>query len=201
MAIYYHGSSVLFDSFDLSHALEGDGKAKFGYGVYVAGTYGSAAHYAFNKKRPENTDYYVYTVEIPDSCGDNCLSLLKGEPVADTIVRRAEEKLGAEIPAEAKVEGKYFRKYLANRLTGVSKSVPAMVGKATVEGEKAASAFLLSIGVELIRWPHDWGKPEGEMNMAVLDAAQVRIVRIEQVELDPKGHQLVPGSERLIKSL
>ena len=28
MAIYYHGSSVLFDSFDLSHALEGDGKAK-----------------------------------------------------------------------------------------------------------------------------------------------------------------------------
>ena len=31
MAIFYHGRSVLFDSFDLAHALEGDGKAKFGY--------------------------------------------------------------------------------------------------------------------------------------------------------------------------
>ena len=62
----YHGSSVLFDSFDLAHALEGDGKVKFGYGVYVTGNYESAAHYAFNKKRPENRDYYVYTVEILD---------------------------------------------------------------------------------------------------------------------------------------
>ena len=65
MAIYYHGSSVLFKSFDLSHALEGDGKVKFGYGVYLTSRYERAAHYAFNKKRPENKDYYVYTVEGP----------------------------------------------------------------------------------------------------------------------------------------
>ena len=29
MAIFYHGSSVLFSKFDLAHALEGDGKVKF----------------------------------------------------------------------------------------------------------------------------------------------------------------------------
>ena len=201
MAIFFHGSSVLFDSFDLSHALEGNGKAKFGYGIYVAGTYASAAHYAFNKKRPENRDYYVYTVEIPDCTRDNCLSLLKGQPVAESIVHRAEQRLGEGIPAEAKAEGKFFRKYLANRLTGPMRPVGKMVDKATVEGEKAASAFLESIGVELIRWPHDWGKPEGEMNMAVLDAAKVRIVRVEKVELEEKKHQLVPGSQRLIKAL
>ena len=199
MATFFHGSSVYFEKFDLSHALEGDGKAKFGYGIYVAGTYESAAHYAFNKKRPDNKDYYVYTVEVPDYNEDNCLSLLKEQPVAESIVRRAEEKLGELIPAEAKVEGKFFRKYLANRLTGNTKSVSKMVDKATVEGEMAASAFLKGIGVELIRWPHDWGKPEGEMNLAVLDAAKVRIVKIEKVELDPKKHQLVPGSEKLIK--
>ena len=199
MATFFHGSSVYFEKFDLSHALEGDGKAKFGYGIYVAGTYESAAHYAFNKKRPDNKDYYVYTVEVPDFNEDNCLSLLKEQPVAESIVRRAEEKLGESIPAEAKVEGKFFRKYLANRLTGNTKSVSKMVDKATVEGEMAASAFLKGIGVELIRWPHDWGKPEGEMNLAVLDAAKVRIVKIEKVELDPKKHQLVPGSEKLIK--
>ena len=199
MATFFHGSSVYFEKFDLSHALEGDGKAKFGYGVYVAGTYESAAHYAFNKKRPDNKDYYVYTVEVPDFNEDNCLSLLKEQPVAESIVRRAEEKLGELIPAEAKVEGKFFRKYLANRVTGNTKSVNKMIDKATVEGEMAASAFLKGIGVELIRWPHDWGKPEGEMNLAVLDDAKVRIVKIEKVELDPKKHQLVPGSEKLIK--
>lgn len=199
MAISFHGSSVLFDSFDLSHALEGDGKAKFGYGVYVAGTYESAAHYAFNKKRPDNKDYYVYTVEVPDFNEDNCLSLLKEQPVAESIVRRAEEKLGESIPAEAKVEGKFFRKYLANRVTGNTKSVNKMIDKATVEGEMAASAFLKEIGVELIRWPHSWSNPEGEMNLAVLDEAKVRIVKIEKVELDPEKHQLIPGSEKLIK--
>lgn len=44
--IFYHGSHVLFDEFDLSHALEGDGKVKFGYGVYVTSSYNSAAHYS-----------------------------------------------------------------------------------------------------------------------------------------------------------
>lgn len=200
MAIYYHGSSMLFDTFDLSHALEGDGKVKFGYGVYVAGTYASAAHYAFNKKRPENRDYYVYTVEIPDRTADNCLPLLKQVPVPTSIVARTEEKLGEKLPAEATVEGIPFRKYLANRLTGVEKSLKQMTDKASVEGEKAASAFLLSIGVDLIEWPHSWTSPEGEKNMAVLDDAKVRIVRIEQVELDPKGHHLIPGSERLVKA-
>jgi hypothetical protein len=68
-----------------------------------------------------------------------------------------------------------------------------------VEGEKAAAAFLLSIGVELIEWPHSWTSPDGEKNMAVLDDAKVRIQRIEQVALDEKGHQLVPGSQQLIK--
>ena len=41
MAIYYHGSPLLFDMFDLSHALEGDGKAKYGYGAYVTEAYAS----------------------------------------------------------------------------------------------------------------------------------------------------------------
>jgi len=199
MAVYYHGSSMLFDKFDLGHALEGDGKAKFGFGVYVAGTYGSAAHYAFNKKRPEIRDYYVYTVEVPDRTADNCLPLLKKVPVPPSIVARAEKKLGEAVPAEAKVEGIPFRKYLANRLTGATGSVRQMTDKATVEGEKAAAAFLLSIGVELIEWPHSWTNPDGEKNLAVLDDAKVCIRKIEKVDLDEKRHQLVPGSQRLIK--
>ena len=199
MAIYYHGSAKLFDAFSLSHALEGDGKAKFGFGVYVAGTYESAAHYAFNKKRPQIKDYYVYTVEIPDRTEDNCLTLMKKVPVSDSIIARAEEKLGETIPAEAKVEGIPFRKYIANKLTGNIGTVRQMTSTATDEGERAASAFLLSIGIQLIEWPHDWKKPEGEKNFAVLDDSLVRVLKIDKVDLDDKGHHLVPGSVRTLK--
>ena len=197
---FYHGSSAEpFDRFSLDHALEGDGKVKFGWGVYVTEKYSTAAHYAFNKHRPENKDFYVYTVEIPDRTPDNCLSLLKGVPVAESIVNRVEAKLGETIPAEAKVEGIPFRKYLANKLTGEDKPVKKMIDKATVEGEKAASEFLSSLGVDLIEWPYNWQKPEAEKNMAVPDDRNVRIVRIEKVELDSKGHQLIDGSQHIIK--
>ena len=198
--IFYHGSSAEpFDKFSLEHALEGDGKVKFGWGVYVTEKYPTAAHYAFNKHRPENKDFYVYTVDIPGRTPDNCLSLLKGVPVADSIVKRVEAKLGEPVPAEAKVEGIPFRKYLANKLTGQNLPVKKMIDKATVAGEKAASEFLAGIGVDLIEWPYNWQKPEAEKNMAVLNDRNVRIVRIEKVELDPKGHQLIEGSQQLIK--
>ncbi|MBR6268961.1 MAG: hypothetical protein IKR30_00105, partial [Bacteroidales bacterium] len=193
---FYHGSSAEpFDRFSLDHALEGDGKVKFGWGVYVTEKYNTAAHYAFNKHRPENKDFYVYTVEIPDRTPDNSLSLLKGVPVADSIVKRVEAKLGP-VPAEAKVEGIPFRKYLANKLSGLDLPVKKMIDKATVAGEKAASEFLSGIGVDLIEWPFNWQKPEAEKNMAVLDDRNVKIVRIEKVELDEKGHQLIEGSQK-----
>ena len=199
MALFYHGSSVLFDTYDLSHALEGDGKVKFGWGVYVTEKYSTAAHYAFNKKRPENMDFYVYTVQIPDRTEDNCLSLLKGVPVTASIVERVEKKLGEPVPAEAKVEGIPFRKWLANRLSGNVGPVKKMIDKATVAGEKAAAEFLRSIGVDLIEWPYNWQKPDAEKNMAVLDDRNVQIVCIEKVELDPKGHKLIEGSQQVVK--
>lgn len=199
MAIFYHGSSVLFDTYDLSHALEGDGKVKFGWGVYVTEKYNTAAHYAFNKKRPENKDFYVYTVQIPDRTDDNCLSLLKGVPVTASIVERVEKKLGEQVPDEAKVEGIPFRKWLANCLSDNVGPVKKMIDKATVAGEKAAAEFLGSIGVDLIEWPYNWQKPDAEKNMAVLDDRNVKIVRIEMVELDPKGHQLIEGSQQVVK--
>jgi hypothetical protein len=35
--------------------------------------------------------------------------------------------------------------------------------------------------------------------MAVLDDRKVRIIRIEKVELDEKGHHLIEGSQKVIK--
>ena len=35
--------------------------------------------------------------------------------------------------------------------------------------------------------------------MAVLDDARVKVVGIDKVDLDPKGHHLVEGSARVIR--
>lgn len=194
MEIFYHGTSVLFKKFDIAHALEGDGKAKFGFGTYVTEAYTSAAHYAYNKKRPENKDYYVYTVEIPDMTEDNHLSYTK--PVHPSIIERTEKALGEKIPDEVKALSKEFRKYVGNRLTGKTGTTKQLIDKADIEAEKAASEFFRQIGLEYYVWPQgSWTKPNGPTNRVVLNIDKIRIVRIDKVELDPKKYQLVEGSE------
>lgn len=180
MQTFFHGSSVLFPKFDLSHALEGDGKVKFGYGVYVTSHYRSAAHYA--GANPAAQQYYVYTVEVPDMLEDNYIAFK--EPVCPSILKRAEEKLGEAVPEKFVKDGKDFRKFLAKKLTG----------KVDLEGEKAASAFLTSIGVDFIVWPYNWKNPSLGTNRAILDDNNVRIVSVDQVQLDNKK-QLVEGSQ------
>lgn len=193
--ICYHGTSAEpFDRFDLSHILEGDGKCKFGVGVYVTSVYRTAAHYSGAKA--DARDHYVYTVEIPARREDNCLGFK--EPVHPEIVRRASDALGITIPPEACEQGSYFRKFLANQTTGNVTSVRKMISKADLEGEKSAARFLSGIGVELLCWPYNWKNPEAGTNYAVLDDRNVRILRIDRVQLDAKD-QLIDGSQETVR--
>lgn len=189
MGIYYHGTARLFKKYDLNHALEGDGKVKFGYGVYVTQTYRSAALYA-GKADKQSSVHYVYTVEVPDLTPDN--HLRNKEPVADAIISRAEKKLEKTIPAKITQDGKIFRKWLATELTGSK--------KVDVKSEKAAAEFLDPIGVMASVWPYSWTNPDSTLNRAIFNDNNVRIVKIESVELNAKG-EFVPGSEKTIKEL
>lgn len=181
MQTFYHGSSVLFSKFDLSHVLEGAAKIKFGAGLYVSSNPKSAAHYSGANKSAEN--HYVYTVEIPDLTEDNHIDFKK--PVHSDIVSRAETKLGHSIPEKYILDVKDFRKYLAKTLGGGS----------DIHSEKLASEFLVSIGVDFITWPYSWKNPDLGLNICVLDDSKIKIVKIHQVELDAK-QQLIAGSER-----
>ena len=196
MEILFHGTSLLFKKFDIAHALEGDGKAKFGFGTYVTESYTSAAHYAYNKKRPENKNYYVYTLEIPDMSADNHLFSIR--PVHPSIIERTEKALGEQIPEEARRVGKYFRKYVGNRLTGKEGTVKQLIGSADLDAEKVASKFFSEIGLEYFAWPQAQSKPDGLTNRVVLNIDKIRIVRIDKVELDLKKFQLIEGSEKEI---
>lgn len=182
--IFYHGSHVLFDKFDLSHALEGDGKVKFGYGVYVTSSYNSAAHYS--GADPDATEHYVYTVMGVPKLMDNYIAFK--QPVNPKIIIRAEEQLGCNIPENAIADGKEFRKFIAKKLTG----------KLDLEAEKAASKFLLSIGVDFIEWPYSWKNPDLGMNRAYLDESALVILQVDKVELDDKK-RLIEDSPKQIR--
>lgn len=59
MEIFYHGTCRLFDHFSLDHLGEGEGKSKFGHGIYITSSYKTAALYA-SKAAKANGDENCY---------------------------------------------------------------------------------------------------------------------------------------------
>ncbi len=109
-----------------------------------------------------------------------------------SIVERVETKLGKPIPKEKTLQGKEFRKWLGLTLTG-GKTVD-------VESERAAAEFLDGIGVFCNVWPQAQSKPDGLKNCAVFNAANVRIVKRERIEVELKGKKyvLVENSKQIV---
>ena len=195
--IFYHGTCHLFDRFSLSFLGEGEGKSKFGQGIYITSSYRSAALYAAKAaKANKKNSFYVYTVEVPLITEDNHIFSCK--PVNSNIVSRAEKEVGETIPEEVTVVGKYFRKYLGNLLTEQRTTTKKMMSKANASAENAVSEFLSKIGVVYLAWPQSQCKPDGDTNRAVLNENDIRIVKIEKVEVDEKN-RLLEGSEKLIE--
>ena len=171
----FHGSPFLFEKFDLSGAGEGTG-IKFGFGVYLTEVEASAVHYSQPRNLEFMPEHYLYTVEIPVLTEDNHLT--SATPVPSIIIDKVEEKLGTAAPEKVKAQGKEFRKWVGMTLTGGK--------KAGFAEEKAAAEFLNSIGVLYNVWPTAQTKPDGPKNIAVFDAANVRIVKREKIEIENK---------------
>lgn len=193
MAIYYHGTSLLFNHFDISHLFEGDGKCKFGVGEYASSVYATAALYAGKGKQSAS---YVYTIEIPDLKVDN--HIWSNKPVNQSIVDRIEDRLG-QLPDEVKATGKFFRKYIGNLLIDNKGTVKQMTSSLTTDGEIAVSKFLFSLDVIALVWPNSQSAPDnGEINIAILDDSIIKILKVESVELDSKGKCII-GSNKEVK--
>ena len=192
METFYHGTCRLFNESSLSFLGTGEGKSKFGQGIYVTSSYATAALYAAKAAKANGcNEIYVYTVEVPEIKDDNHLFSCK--PVSTSVVERTEKAIGEAFPDEVKAAGKLFRKYLGNLLTGQRGTVKKMMGKADAAAENAASKFLDEIGVDYLVWPQSQTKPDGDTNRAVLNESKIRILKIEQVEVDAKN-KLIAGS-------
>ena len=194
METFYHGTCHLFKEFSLSFLGTGEGKSKFGQGIYITSSYATAALYAAKAAKANGSDkIYVYTVEVPAIKDDNHVFSCK--PVNDAVVARTETAIGEAVPEEVKTAGKLFRKYIGNLLTGQRGTVKKMMGKADAAAEIAASKFLDSVGVDYLVWPQSQTKPDGETNRAVLNEGKIRILKVVQVDVDAKN-KLIPGSEK-----
>lgn len=195
---FYHGSCYLFDKFTLSFLGSGEGKSKFGHGIYITSSYKTAALYAAKAAKANGKKCcYVYTVEVPLLTDDNHIFSCK--LVNADVVQRVEKEIGEAIPDEVKSAGKLFRKYLGNLLTEQRSTIKKMMSKADATAESAASEFLNKIGIVYIAWPQSQTKPNGETNRAVLNDNDIRIVKVEQVKVDD-NNKLVEDSAIEIKS-
>ena len=194
--IFYHGSCYLFDKFSLSFLGSGEGKSKFGHGIYITSSYQTAALYASKAaKATGNENYYVYTVEVPVLVDDN--HIYSAQPVNKDIINLVEAAIGETLPNEVKEVGKYFRKYLGNLLIGNRKSVKQMRDSAKPAAEDAAAEFLARLGIVFLVWPRVQTKPDSETNRAVLNVKDIKILKIELVQCDA-NNKLIEGSEREI---
>ena len=193
----YHGTCYLFDKFSLSFLGSGEGKSKFGHGIYITSSYKTAALYASKAAKANGKECcYVYTIEVPMLNNDNHIFSCKA--VNPSVVDRVEKVIGEAIPDEVKRAGKYFRKYLGNLLIGQRATVKQMMAKADATAENAVSQFLNSVGVIYLAWPQSQAKPDGETNRALLNEKEIKILKIEQVECDDKN-KLIEDSKKLIQ--
>lgn len=194
--IFYHGSCYLFDKFSSAFIGLGEGKSKFGYGIYITSSYKTAALYAAKAAKVNGKEScYVYTIEVPLLTEYNHIFSCK--PINADVVLRVEKEIGEVIPDEVKTAGKLFRKYLGNLLTGQRATIKKMMSKADGVAESAVAQFLKKIGIVYLAWPLSQTKPDGDANRAVLNATDISIVKIEQVEIDAKN-KLIEGTEREI---
>ena len=190
--IVYHGTTSIFDHFDLAHLGEGEGKSKFGVGHYASTVYATAALYAGKCK---GRTKYVYTLEVPDLTDSN--HIVSAKPPHRSIIDKAEEHIG-QIPDEARSSGKAFRKYIGNHLLGNKGTVKKMIGSLSTEGEIKVSKFLYEIGVLYLVWAQSQATPDnGKINVAILDDSIIEIKKIETVELDEKGKLKKKSSTRI----
>lgn len=193
----YHGTCYLFDKFSLSFLGSGEGKSKFGHGIYITSSYKTAALYASKAAKANGKECcYVYTIEVPMLNNDNHIFSCKA--INASVVDRIEKVIGEAIPDEVKRAGKYLRKYLGNLLIGQRATVKQMMAKADATAENAVSQFLNSVGVIYIAWPQSQAKPDGETNRALLNEKEIKILKIEQVECDDKN-KLIEDSKKLIQ--
>jgi GH43 family beta-xylosidase len=68
-----------------------------------------------------------------------------------------------------------------------------MTSRADIEAEKAVSSFFDANGLVYFAWPQAQTKPDGITNRTVFNVENIRILKVEQVEVDANNNLVEPS--------
>lgn len=163
----------------------GEGKSKFGWGVYLTSAYATAVLYSGKGPGREAEDHYVYSVEIPDD--DRYFILHK--PVPEQIADLAEAEVGTVKDPSALEWGNDFRAELEEMLFMKNFGHKPKDKKEDGLAQKLFADWLYAHGFLGLAWPQSSWPKRGEdkqvdkLNIAMFSGEDIRISMIERVEV------------------
>lgn len=138
--IFYHGSAYTFDKFDMSKVGSGDGKNKYGFGLYFSDNEDTARYYfrelGIGKQKKTAKIYSVRLKNVDDYVGWE-------DEISDDLLQKVIKKLNSkmlyedaeEIERENNEYGLWSFRSLYEHLSVI------------LDGQKQATDFLNSLGV------------------------------------------------------
>lgn len=194
MKTYYHGTSKLFKEFrPLETIGTGEGKSKFGWGIYLTSSYATAVLYSGKGPGREAADHYIYSADIPDPEENQDKYFVLHKPVPQDLIKLVESEIGPIEDRTATEWGNDFRNALETMLfvkaNGRKPKDKADSGKA----QKLAADWFYSHGIIGLIWPQSSWPKKGEvkvvekLNIAMFNSADTHICKIERVDVEFKA--------------
>ena len=90
--IFYHGTCYIFDKFSLSFLGSGEGKSKFGQGIYITSSYKTAALYAAKAAKANGKKLGRPALTFPANWDKVYASWKSGEITAKTAMEMTDTK-------------------------------------------------------------------------------------------------------------
>ena len=117
---------------------------------------------------------------------------MSNPPPNAAIVAKVESALGVKAPAKVLAHGKLFRKWIGMTRTGSKTN--------GLEEEKSAAELLNSLGVLFNVWPTAQNKPDGEKNVAVFCEQNVKILKVEKIDVEQQAGKWVLTSREEVSA-
>lgn len=194
MKTYYHGTSKLFKEFrPLDTIGTGEGKSKFGWGIYLTSAYATAVLYSGKGPGREAPDHYIYSVEIPDTETDIDKYFVLHQPVPQSLVELVEKEIGQLADPEVAAWGNDFRNELENMLFVREFGHKPKGKEEKGMAQKLAADWLYAHGIIGLIWPQGgWPKkgeekPVEKFNIAMFNSKDTQICKIERVDVEFKA--------------
>lgn len=189
MKTFYHGTSKLFGEFrPLETIGTGEGKSKFGWGVYLTSAFSTAVLYSGKGPGREAADHYIYSVDIPDPDTHPEKYFVLHKPVPEDIASLATSEVGP-ISDDALGWGHEFRKELETKLFVKEYGRKPKSAEGGV-AQKLAADWFYSHGIIGLIWPHGGWPKRGEaklvdnLDVAMFNGKDIVISKIERIDVE-----------------